>query len=469
MDNDNQPSPETTTDDSAAELAALRAENEALRTQQAELQGQLAATTPPPKKKPGVRTFFAWLLAILAIVAIVLAVDAVWLQTTLTDTDTFVDTLDPLHRDEAVVEILSIKIAEGVVEATELEANISAQLPAEIQFLAAPVTSAVRELTASAAATLIPTEAFGVVWNEATSVTHKAVSAVLSGNDGALVTEGGSVAIDLDTIAEPVVQKLADSGLDLDSIVGEDFTLGRIELYQDDSLAAAQTAAQGVQTAGWLLPLIAILLIAAAIWVATDRRKMVTILGFGTAVGMLVMLVALRLSRQFTVGSIEDETSQAAGQSTWDILLRNLTNVLWAVLFLGLVVGFVAWLAGPSDRAGSWRAGISGWFAGWREPVPDSERSGFSRFFADWRRPIEWTIVGLGLLFLLLTPQLSLPLAVITVVVVALLVAGVELIAGPTAPPAAKAAVAAPDASKDTSKGSSEDASADTSDKASSG
>jgi hypothetical protein len=205
--------------------------------------------------------------------------------------------------------------------------------------------------------------------------------------------------------------------------------------------------AQGVQTAGWLLPLIAILLIAAAIWVATDRRKMVTILGFGTAVGMLVMLVVLRLSRRFTVGSIEDETSQAAGQSAWDILLRNLTGVLWAVLFLGLVVGFVAWLAGPSERAGSWRAGISGWFAGWREPVPESERSGFSRFFADWQRPIEWTIVGLGLLFLLLTPTLTLLIAVIAVVVVALLVAGVELIAGPTAPPAASVTVAAPDTS----------------------
>ena len=451
MDNDTPPSPETSTGDSAAELAALRAENEALHTQQADLEAQLAATSPPEKKGSGIRRFFALLLAILAIVAIVLAVDAVWLQTTLADTDTFVDTLDPLHRDEAVVEILSIKIADGVVEATELEANISAQLPPEIQFLAAPITGAVRELTASAAVTLIPTDAFGAVWNQSTAVIHTAVSAVLTGNDEALVAEGGSVAIDLDAIAAPVIDQLAESGFELDALV-EEFTLGRIELYQDESLGAAQAAAQGVQTAGWLLPVIAILLIAAAIWVATDRRKMVTILGFGTAVGMLVMLVALRLSRRFTVGSIEDELSQAAGESAWDILLRNLTGALWAVLFLGLVVGFVAWLAGPSERAESWRTSISGGFARWRGPVPESERSGFSRFFADWRRPIEWTIVGLGLLFLLLTPQLSLLLAVITVVVVALLVAGVELIAGPTAPPAASVTAAAQDTSEDTSE-----------------
>jgi uncharacterized membrane protein len=68
--------------------------------------------------------------------------------------------------------------------------------------------------------------------------------------------------------------------------------------------------------------------------------------------------------------------------------------------------------------------------------VPDEERSDFSRWVADHRRLLQWAIVGLGLVFLLVTPKLSLLIAVVTVVVVALLVAGVELIAGPPAPPA---------------------------------
>jgi hypothetical protein len=446
VDNEDQTSSTEPTTDQAA---ALRAENEALRAQQAELEAQLAATSPPEKKGSGIRRFFAGLLAILAIISIVLAVDAVWVQSTLDDTDTFVDTLAPLPSDDAVAEEVSIKIADGVVENTDLEAKIGEALPEELAFLATPIAGAVHDLTGAAAKTVIQTDAFGAVWNEANRVTHTAVSAVLNGNDGALEAEGGTVSINLDTIAAPVVEKLNESGLDLTSLVGEDFSLGSIELYEDDSLAAPQAAAQGIQTAGWLIPLIAILLIAAAIWVATDRRKMVTILGFGTAAGMLVMLVALRLSRRFTVGSIEDETSRAAGESAWDIVLRNLTGALWAVLFLGLVIGFIAWLAGPSDRAESWRTSINRGFASWRGPVPQSDRSGFSRFVAEWRRPLEWTIVGLGLLFLLLTPQLSLSLAVITVLVVALLVAGVELIAGPPSQPAAGAAVVAPDTSED--------------------
>jgi hypothetical protein len=437
VDNDKKSGSEGTTSDTAAELATLRTEHEALQAENADLQGQLAATTTAaPKKGSGVRTFFAWLLAVLAIVAIVMAVEAAWLQTTLTDTDTFVDTLDPLPSDDAVAEVVSIRIADGVVDATELEARVGETLPEELAFLAAPVASAIHDLTGRTATTVIQTDAFGAVWNQATRVSHVAVSAVLSGNDRALEAEGGSVSINLDTIAEPVVDKLGESGLDLSAIVGEDFTLGSIELYQNDALAEAQAAAQAVETLGWLVPLIALVLIVLAIVVAADRRRMVAILGFGTAIGMLVALAALRLARRFTVGAIEDELSQAAGESAWDIVLRNLTGAFWAMAFLGLVVGFLAWLVGPSERAGRQRATISGWFAGWREPVPDEERSDFSRWVADHRRLLQWAIVGLGLVFLLVTPKLSLLIAVVTVVVVALLVAGVELIAGPPAPPA---------------------------------
>ena len=450
MNDDKKSGSGGTTGDSAAEIAALRSEHEALQVEYAKLQGQLAETaTTTPKKKTDVRTFFAWLLAILAIIALVLAVEAVWVQTTLTDTDTFVDTLDPLPGDEAVAEVISIEIADGIVAGTDLETNISATLPPEIDFLAAPITAAVQDLAGTAAKAVIQTDAFGAVWNEATRVTQTAVSAVLTGNDGALEAEGGSVSINLDTIAEPVVDKLNESGFNLTSVVGDDFTLGSIELYQDDSLAAAQAAAQGVQTASWLTPLVALVLIILAIWVAADRRRMVAILGFGTAIGMLVMLVALRIARRLTVGAIDDELSQAAGESAWDIVLRNLTGALWAVLFLGLVVGFVAWILGPSDRAGRQRATISGWFAGWREPVPGEERSAFSRWVADRRRLLVWLIVGLGLLFLLLSPMLSLTLAVVTVVVVVLLVGAVALIAGPTAPPAESVTVAAQDTSGD--------------------
>ena len=364
----------------AGDLAALRAENERLRSEHAAMEAQLAGTGAPNQKKGSpVPTFFAWLFAILAIIALVLSVAAVWVQTTLDDQDRFVSTLEPLPQDDAVAAAVSVRIADGVVEATDVETAISSNLPPELSFAAGPLTEAVHELTERASDTVIQTDAFTAVWNTATGAAQRTTEAVLTGNDGALEAEGGSISINLDTIAEPVVDRLADSGLDLSSLVGEDFTLGSIELYENEDLAAAQAAAQAIQTAGWLIPLIALIFIIAAILVAPDRRRFVVILGFGTAVGMLLMLVALRITRLLLVNAIETEGDQEAAKSVWDIVLRYWTGALWAVAFLGLVVGIIAWLVGPSERAGRSRTAMSGWLGQWREHSAE-EPTGFTGF-----------------------------------------------------------------------------------------
>jgi hypothetical protein len=414
----------------ADELAALRAENERLRSEHATMQAQLAGSGAPNDKKGSpVRTFFAWLFAILAIIALVVSVAAVWVQTTLDDQDRFVSTLEPLPQDDAVAAAVSVRIADGVVEATDVETAISSNLPPELSFAAGPLTEAVRELTVRASDTVIQTDAFTAVWNTATGAAQRATDAVLTGNDGALEAEGGAIAINLDTIAEPVVDRLSDSGLDLSSLVGEDFSLGSIELYEDEELAAAQEVAQAIDRAAWVFPLVALVLIIAAVLVAADRRRIVSILGFGTAIGMLLMLIALRISRLLLVNAIDDELNQDAAKAAWDIVLRYWTGALWAMAFLGLVVGIVAWLVGPSERAGRSRVTISGWFSRWREPTAE-EPTGFTGFVYRYRRPIQWIIVALGIIVLLASP-LTLWLAVVVVLVVLLLVALVEIIAGP--------------------------------------
>lgn len=425
-DDSTESSPESPNTD-PDELAALRSENERLRSEHEAMQAQLAGTEG--KKRSPVRTFFAWLFAILAIIALVLSVAAVWAQTTLDDRDRFVSTLEPLPKDDAVAAAVSVRIADGVVEATDMEAAVAAQLPDELSFAAGPITQGIRELTVRAADTVIQTDAFTAVWNTATGATQTAADAVLTGNDRALEAEGGAVSINLDTIAEPVLDRLSEAGLDVSSLLGDDFSAGSIVLYEDEELAAAQAAAQALDRAAWLFPLIALVLIIAAVLVAPDRRRIVSVLGFGTAIGMLVMLIALRISRMLLAGAIEDEVNQDAAKAAWDIVLRYWTGALWAMAFLGLVVGLATWLVGPSERAGRSRAAVGGWFHSWREPSAE-EPTGFTGFVYRYRRPIQWIVVALGIIVLLTSP-LTLWLAVVVVIAVLLLVALVEIIAGP--------------------------------------
>jgi hypothetical protein len=254
---------------------------------------------------------------------------------------------------------------------------------------------------------------------------------ILTG-DGAIVAEGGSVAIDLDTIAEPVIDAVSERGLDVEALVGEDFTLGEITIVESDYLGEAQTAVRYLEALGWITVLIAIIAIAVAVLIGPDRRRMIAILGFGTAIAGLINLVSLRLGRGLTVGSIGDETNRSAGVAVWDTVTGSLTSMLWALVLLAFIVGFAAWFVGPGPRATRLRDSAGDGVDRWRGTTQEPP-TGLSLFFYKWRRPLEWGILGIGLGALLVMPIVSFASAIIVVLIGAAAIAGVELIAGPQA------------------------------------
>jgi hypothetical protein len=421
----------TSTADSGEDLEVLRRENEALRQ-------QLDAQQPGGSKQssgPLWRRIVAGILAALAIVAVLLAVDAIWLKTILTDTEAFVSTLEPLPQEEAVATAVSVRIADGIVELAGVEAYVAETLPEPIGFLAAPLTEGISEFTTKAAHEVVTSDGFTTLWSGALRVTHTAVGAVLTGDDRLLVAEGGVVAIDLDESAAAVVERLEAAGVSLPD-VGDQIELGQIVILESDQLAAAQSAAQLINTAGWVVPIIALLLMAAAIWAALDRRRMTAILGFGTAIVLLLSLVALRVGRAAVLNGIEEDISREAGAAVWDVVLERLVQGTWALLVLALLVGFVAWMVGPSPKAVGLRSSATRTIDGWRRPA-ETDPSGFMAFMAEWKRSIQVIIVVLGLLFVLFGPRPSGWLVLLTTAVVLLLVVVVEVLGGPATSPTA--------------------------------
>ncbi len=401
-----------------ADLAALKEENEALRAQL--------------ERQPMWRRVLAGVLAVLAVLALVVAADALWLKTTLEDEDQFVATFEGLPRHDAVAEAVSIRVASGIVETQEVQAFVADRLPDQLSVLAAPITDSIEQLIARAANEVIQSDAVTTAWTVALRGTHTAVSAVLTGNDRALESEDGQIAVNLDEIATVVVGRVEARGVDLPDIDAE---LGSIVIYESDDLATAQAVAQGISTTGWVLPVVALLLIAAAIWVAPDRRRMVAFLGFATAIAMLIHLAANRVAQNAVLGGVEDDLSREAAAAIWDTTLARLISGTWALLVIGLIVGFVAWLAGPSTRAQRLRSWGANTIDGWRRPA-EEEPSGFTTFLAEWKRTIQVVVVTLGLLFVLLGPTPSGLLVIATLAVVLGIVVLVEVMAGPTRSPA---------------------------------
>jgi hypothetical protein len=403
------------TDD--AQVAALEEENAALRAQIDTKQGG----------NPMWRRVLAGITAVLAMIAVVAAVETLWLKTTLENEDQFVATFAPLPSDEAVAEALSIRVATEVVVAQDVEGFVAETLPDELGLLTVPITEGITRVIATVAKELIQSDQFTTVWTASLRGSHILVSAVLSGNDRALEAEDGAVAINLDAIAAEVVNRVEATGLELPEANVE---LGSVVIYQSDELAAAQSAAQFMSAIGWFLPLLALVLLAGAVWAASDRRRMVAILAFGSAIALLLSLAALRVGQNAILGDIESQINRDAARAVWDTTLARLTAGTWALIVLMLIVGFIAWVSGPSPRAQMMRSRGAGAIERWRQPTGE-EPSGSIAFLAEWKRSIQSVIVAVGLLFVLFGPNPSGWLVLVTAAVTLALVVLVEVFAGP--------------------------------------
>jgi hypothetical protein len=421
----NSTSPDAAVSDSRT-LAQVQAENEELKRQLATQASQETATTGSSGEHAW-RKIIAGVLAALAIVSLVAAFSVVWLKTTLGDEDQFVATLEELPQQEAVASVISVRVANEITEAAGVEAYVAETLPPELEFIALPVTGAVTTVIATATEEVVASDVFESIWSTALRATHKAASAVISGNDNVLVAEGGQVAIDLDEVAAAATERVESLGFALPE---GDLELGQIVLYEDEQLATVQAIAQSVETLGWFLPLLALVFGIGAIWVSYDRRRMTAVLGFGTAIGLALSLIGLRIGRNWLIRAIEEELQQEAAGEAWDMILNRLVEMMWAGMILALIVGLVAWVVGPGPRAGHSRAWASETIARWRHPVAADPNS-FTDFVANWKPTIEVVAVAAGLIYILFGPPPTGFSVLLTAVIVLIVVVATEVLAAP--------------------------------------
>jgi hypothetical protein len=127
---------------------------------------------------------------------------------------------------------------------------------------------------------------------------------------------------------------------------------GQIKLIEADQLDTAQTITRILRfVADWLW-LIALLLAAAAVWVAKGRRR-IELRAIAIAVivvGMLELLVR-RLAGTYLVDKLTTDATKPAGQDAWSILTQGLADRGWLLIVLGLLVLVGVWLVGSTNLA----------------------------------------------------------------------------------------------------------------------
>lgn len=408
--------------DLQAELDSLRAENEQLRTE---------LETVPRSEPRAWRGWLSVVLVVLFAVSLAPTNTATWAFATVFDEDTFVDTHAPLPRDPAVSTALGITLAEALIDQEEATAAVAETLPPNLEFMAAPLASALQDLAVRLSQEAIASDAFASTWQVALRTTHQAVMALLGGaREGLLVAEDGAIVLDLSGLANNISAQLSEVGIDFVEIE-EDGAIGKIVLYESESLATVQSSSKIIYTLRWFLPIFTILVAGAAIWVARDRRRVIGWLGGAAALSMLVTLIIVRVARQATVGSIEDETAHAGADAAWQILLNRYVAQTWSVLIIGAIVALVAWFFGSSERATGLRSDLAAWQQARRDGT--SAPAGVAAFATRYRRPLQWGAVALAALVLLTVSTVTVWVVVFTLLPLLAWVTAVEILGGNTA------------------------------------
>ncbi|HEY7042136.1 MAG TPA: hypothetical protein VH419_00550, partial [Nocardioidaceae bacterium] len=279
--------------------------DEELKAEVAALRAELATRPAGGRSSKGWwRPLVCGLLLALVVVLSPLSVLAVWTHAEIADTDRYVDTVAPLASNpdvqDAVANRISTtlltyidvpKLTSETVEALSAR-GLSDRAAAALTALSVPLTNAVTDFVHTKVLELVQSDAFAQAWEEANRQAHEQMVAVLTGEtNGAVSVSGNEVSVKLATFIDTVKQALVDQGFQLASrIPTVDATF---VVFSSDNLGKAQQGFHLLDTAAIVLPLLTLVLIVVAVFVARVRRTAIIAAGLCVAGGMLLLGLAL--------------------------------------------------------------------------------------------------------------------------------------------------------------------------------
>ncbi|HRO92332.1 hypothetical protein [Citricoccus sp.] len=427
------------------ELIRLRAEVAALRAAQESSTG--TATRPGAGWTSRLRTIGATILIILGSILAPLSVVATWLDTQVTDTDAYVETVGPLIEDPALQQALSRTITARVFEEldvpgvtqTALESltartDLPPRVEDRITGLAVPMTEGVQTFLQDQVLRVVSSDRFATVWAEANRAVHAQLVATLTGQtrEGVEITDG-QVALDIAPFVEVVKERLVDRGIGVAARIPEVHT--SFVLFELPNLPAAQRAFAVLNALGAALPFVALAVLASGILLARGRRRAAIGAGLGVAAGMLLLGTAVLIAREVYLGSIPpDLLPRETAAAAFDTVVRFLRTSMRAVFVLALVLATAAYLTGPSVAATTLRRGIASGFDGLRAATGRpgglaGERVGHA--LASYRRPLRIGVIALGAFIVIVMDRPS-PAVIVTVLLLVLLaLVVIEVLAAP--------------------------------------
>jgi hypothetical protein len=184
--------------------------------------------------------------------------------------------------------------------------------------------------------------------------------AVLTGEGTDTVNvSGNTVSLNLAVLIDTVKAQLVAAGFELANRIPE--VNAQFTIFESADLAKAQNGFHLLDRVARALPVIALLLLGAAVYVARGRRRALVAAGLAVAASMILLGATLNAFRPIYLDAIPaDQLPHDAAASIYDTLVHFIRLNLRAVLVVFLAIAAGAWLTGPGPAAVSVRRGLAG-------------------------------------------------------------------------------------------------------------
>ncbi|HEY1275666.1 MAG TPA: hypothetical protein VGF25_12170 [Thermoleophilaceae bacterium] len=272
-------------------------------------------------------------LLVVACVAIVLAVVVGYVRRAAVDSDQFANRAAVVLRDDDVRSLIAERVTDQLV------------LKEQADLIAA------RPLIESVVSSVVGGRAFTGAFRSAVRDVH---SGVFDRDEDTVILTVG----DIGTIVAAGLEVVQPS------LARRVRTTNRVELVRrrvGTVGAEAARVADTIKVLAWLFLIVAIAAAAGAIALSRDRRHTVVRLGVGTAIGGVVLLLALGIGRSLLVQHLDSPDARDAAGAVWDAFLGDLGTAAWILAGAGAVVAAAAAslirpveLDEPLRRAGRW-------------------------------------------------------------------------------------------------------------------
>ncbi len=338
-------------------------------------------------------------LALIVVGALVafLALFAIWAKRQLLETETWTETSTEVLENEDVREQVSAFMVETLFTSVDVNAQLQQALPPRAAPAAGVISGAVRRLADDLADRALERPRVQQLWETANEEAHERLLEVIA--------EGSEGDVGLD-LREIIVQLGDQIGVDADSKLPAD--AGQIVILEADQLKTAQEAIDLLETLAWALAALALLIFGVAIYLARGwRREALRSVGFAfIAVGIAVLVL-----RGLAGGVLVEELASTAAvepavDATWNIGTSLLAEGGGAMIFYGITIVLGAWLAGPTGLGRAARRAIT--------PVLEQRRTAYA------------ALLALLLLLFWWSPTPGFSRFAVSVVLIALFVAGLE-------------------------------------------